>query len=126
MKPMRATNLFWAVGFDLVLPESCNSFSVSNTSHLGEKLQTKWEPEFIFTMIWLTIGVSLAAYAFMWRLVERMDATRVASLFYLGPPVTMLMAWIAFGDTLQIMDIAGLTVVVTGIVLTHLTFQRNT
>ncbi|SHJ60979.1 Permease of the drug/metabolite transporter (DMT) superfamily [Tangfeifania diversioriginum] len=84
----------------------------------AEKLATQWEPEFIFTMIWLTVGVSLVAYALMWRLVERLDATRVASLFYLGPPVTMLMAWIAFGDTLQIMDITGLAVVFAGVMLT--------
>ncbi len=88
-----------------------------------EKLTTRWEPEFIYTMIWLIIGVSLAAYALMWRLIERMDATRVASLFYLGPPVTMLMAWIAFGDTLQMMDITGLSVVFAGIVLTHIKFK---
>ncbi len=87
---------------------------------LAEKLETQWEPEFVLAMIWLTVGVSFGAYALMWRLVERMDATRVASLFYLGPPVTMLMAWIAFGDTLKMMDIIGLTVVFAGIVLTHI------
>jgi len=86
----------------------------------AEKLETQWEPEFIYTMIWLTVGVSLAAYAVMWRLIERLDATRVASLFYLGPPVTMLMAWIAFGDTLEMMDITGLAVVFAGIALTHI------
>jgi len=91
-----------------------------------EKLETQWEPEFIYTMLWLTVGVSLAAYAFMWRLIERMDATRVASLFYFGPPVTMLMAWIAFGDTLTIMDIIGLTVVFAGIMLTHIKLKKPT
>ncbi len=84
-----------------------------------EKLETRWEPEFIYTMIWLTLAVSLVAYDLMWRLVERLDATREASLFYFGPPVTMLMAWIAFGDTLKIMDIVGLAVVFAGIVLTQ-------
>jgi drug/metabolite transporter (DMT)-like permease len=85
-----------------------------------ENLETQWEPEFIYTMIWLTIGVSLAAYALMWLLVERMDATRVASLFYFGPPVTMLMAWMAFGDTITVTDIIGLAIVFVGIVLTQI------
>jgi drug/metabolite transporter (DMT)-like permease len=89
----------------------------------AEKLATQWEPEFITTMLWLIVGVSFGAYAFMWLLIERMDATRVASLFYLGPPVTMLMAWVAFGDTLQMMDITGLVVVFAGIVLTQLKFK---
>lgn len=90
-----------------------------------EKLETQWEPEFIYAMIWLTVGVSLGAYALMWRLLERMDATRVASLFYFGPPVTMLMAWVAFGDTLTMIDIIGLAVVLAGILLTHIKFDLN-
>ena len=84
-----------------------------------EQLSTQWQPEFIYTMIWLILAVSLGAYALMWRLIERIDATRVASLFYLGPPVTMLMAWIAFGDQVQMMDIIGLVVVVAGVFLSY-------
>jgi len=48
-----------------------------------------------------------------------MDATRVASLFYLGPPVTMLMAWIAFGDRVLMTDIVGLGVVAVGVLLSQ-------
>jgi len=55
----------------------------------------------------------------MWHLIERMDATRVASLFYLGPPVTMLMAWIVLGDTLQTTDLVGLAVTAAGVLLVH-------
>ncbi len=90
-----------------------------------EKLETQWKPEFIYAMIWLTVGVSLGAYALMWRLLERMDATRVARLFYFGPPVTMLMAWVAFGDTLIMIDIIGLAVVLAGILLTHIKFDLH-
>ncbi|MFO7828366.1 MAG: DMT family transporter [Bacteroidales bacterium] len=84
-----------------------------------EKLSTQWELEFIYSMVWLIIGVSLGAYALMWLLIERIDATRVASLFYLGPPVTMFMAWVAFGDTIQMMDIVGLTIVLVGVILSQ-------
>lgn len=90
-----------------------------------ESLHTNWEPEFIYTMLWLTLGVSLTAYAFMWLLIERMDAPRVASLFYLGPPVTMLMAWIAFGDTVKTMDIVGLAVVFIGVLLTQIKLKKK-
>ena len=85
-----------------------------------ENLVTQWAPEFIYTMIWLVIAVSLGAYALMWLLLERIDATRVASLFYLGPPVTMIMAWVAFGDVLRMMDLVGLIVVFVGVLLTQL------
>lgn len=84
-----------------------------------EKLQTEWNSVFIYSMIWLTLVVSLGAYALMWLLIEQINATRVASLFYLGPPLTMLMAWIAFGDTLLITDVIGLLVVFAGVLLTQ-------
>ena len=89
-----------------------------------EDLATQWEPEFIYTMLWLILMVSLGAYALMWLLIERIDATRVASLFYLGPPVTMIMAWIAFGDKLIPADIVGLIVVLVGVVLASLPARR--
>ena len=85
-----------------------------------ENLYTRWEPEFIYTMVWLVLAVSLGAYGLMWRLIERIDATRVASLFYLGPPVTMFMAWMAFGDKVQAMDMAGLALVFVGVVLSQM------
>lgn len=91
----------------------------------AENLSTQWEPEFIYTMMWLIFGVSLGAYTLMWLLIERIDATRVASLFYLGPPVTMVMAWIAFGDEVQMMDIVGLAIVFVGVMLTQFNKKRR-
>jgi len=82
-----------------------------------EGMVTRWTPEFFAILAWLIFAVSLAAYSLMWRLIERMDATRVASLFYFGPPVTMLMAWIALGDTLQASDLFGLAVIAGGVLL---------
>jgi len=83
-----------------------------------EELETDWTPRFIGGLAWLILGVSLCAYALMWLLITRLDATRVASLFYFGPPVTMVMAWIAFGDKLNLTDIVGLAVVTAGVSLT--------
>jgi len=109
----------------LPIPEKLFYQSVATAAALAipalfvEQLYTEWEPVFIYTMIWLILVVSLGAYALMWLLIERIDATKVASLFYLGPPVTMIMAWIAFGDTVTAMDITGLTIVFAGVLLTQ-------
>lgn len=94
------------------------AMAVSIPAIMVESLVTQWEPAFFGAMLWLIIAVSLAAYALMWLLIGRIDATRVASLFYLGPPVTMLMAWAAFGDTLLMTDVAGLIVVAAGVLIT--------
>ena len=91
----------------------------------AEKLATRWEPEFIYTMLWLILAVSLGAYALMWLLIDRLDATRVASLFYLGPPVTMLMAWLVFGDKVRTMDLVGLAVVFAGVFFTQIKVKKQ-
>lgn len=83
-----------------------------------ENLSTEWSGAFLGSLLWLVIAVSIGAYALMWKLIERMSATRVASLFYLGPPVTMLMAWFAFGDIPRGTDFLGLGIVLAGVVLT--------
>lgn len=87
---------------------------------LVEGLAVQWTPAFIGAMAWLILGVSLAAYALMWMLIARIDATRVASLFYFGPPVTMVMAWAAFGDRILSSDLIGLGIVAIGVLLTQI------
>ena len=93
---------------------------------LFEGMTTQWQPKFLGAMVWLVFAVSLCAYALMFILIKRIDATRVASLFYLGPPVTMLMAWAVFGDTLRLMDVLGLVIVCIGVILTQLQFEDKT
>jgi len=88
-----------------------------------EQLEIQWNIPFIATLSWLILGVSLASYGLMWQLLSRLDATRVASLFYLGPPVTMGMAWVAFGDIPQLTDVIGLGVVIVGVFLVQ--FSRG-
>ncbi len=88
-----------------------------------ENFTAQWEPPFIYTMVWLILAVSLGGYVLMWLLLKQESAPRVASLFYLGPPVTMLMTWIFFGDTLIWVDVIGLLVVLAGVMLTHVKFR---
>jgi drug/metabolite transporter (DMT)-like permease len=61
----------------------------------------------------------------MWMLIEQISATRVASLFYMGPPVTMFMAWVIFDDKVQLWDILGLVVIVTGLLITRVNFKKQ-
>jgi len=90
-----------------------------------ENLATKWTSEFTLALIWLILAVSVGAYIIMLQLIDRLDATRVASLFYLGPPITMFMAWVAFGDSLKITDVIGIAVVFIGVFLTNKTLSRE-
>ena len=106
-----------SIGSNLFYQSSATTLALAIPAIMVEQLTIEWNVPFIATLSWLIIGVSLGAYALMWQLLSRFDATRVASLFYLGPPVTMVMAWIAFGDVPQIADIVGLFVVVAGVII---------
>lgn len=65
---------------------------------------------FVFSVVWLALVVSLAAFGLMFVLLRRISASKVASLTYLSPPVTMVMAWLAFGETLTIAGMIGLAI----------------
>lgn len=108
------------VGLTIFYQSLATAIALSFPAIIVEQLTTDWQPAFIYTTLWLVLTVSLGAYILMWLLIERVDATRVASLFYFGPPVTMLMAWIYFGDKVKTMDLVGLGVVLTGVFLTQI------
>ena len=74
----------------------------------SEGLQAQWGKELILTIVWLTLALSLGAYGLMFTLLRRLPASRVASLLYLSPPVTMLMAWLMFAEAVTLAGLAGL------------------
>lgn len=104
----------------LLIQAAATTLAVAAPAIFWEALQTRWSSSYVVTMMWLVVAVSLGAYALMWLLLSRTDATRVSSLFYLGPPVTMLMAWFTFGDTLFVSDLVGLGVVACGVAIVML------
>ncbi len=107
-------------GLSLFYQSLATTLAVILPAIFVENLAVDWNPTFIAALMWLVIGVSMGAYTLMWILIDRINATKVASLFYLGPPVTMLMAWIAFGDEVQSTDLIGLALVFLGVFFTYL------
>jgi drug/metabolite transporter (DMT)-like permease len=52
-------------------------------------------------------------------MIRRGAAGRVASLFYLVPPLTALIAWPAFGETLGLLALAGMALAAVGVALVN-------
>lgn len=73
--------------------------------------------EFVFALGWLVLVLSLGAISLLNYLIRSGSAVNVASLFYLVPPVTALIAWVLFGETLSMISLIGLLVAVTGVAL---------
>jgi drug/metabolite transporter (DMT)-like permease len=78
-----------------------------------------WSGELIFAMAWLVFVLSIAAIALMYWLIRRSAATRFASLFYLVPAFTALLAYFLFGERLDALSITGMGVCAVGVVLTN-------
>ncbi|HSK39244.1 MAG TPA: DMT family transporter [Arenibaculum sp.] len=75
-----------------------------------EGLSADWGGNLLFAVAWLALVVSLAAYGRMFVRLRRLPAPRVASLTYLSPPVTMVLAWALFGEMLTLTGTIGLAV----------------
>ena len=80
-----------------------------------ETMAVRWTPTFTFALAWLVLVLSLGAVSLLNVLIRSGSAVNVASLFYLTPPVTALIAWAMFGETLTGLALAGMAVTVFGV-----------
>ncbi len=85
-----------------------------------ETMQVDWTPRFVFALAWLCFVLSIGAISLLYVLIRRGDAARVASLFYLVPPCTAVMAYFLFGETLDLAALAGMALVVIAVALVNL------
>jgi drug/metabolite transporter (DMT)-like permease len=78
-----------------------------------------WTGEFIFALGWLVLVLSIGAISLLNWLIRHGSAVNVASLFYLTPPTTALLAWLFFGETLTGAALAGMALAVWGVYLSR-------
>jgi drug/metabolite transporter (DMT)-like permease len=84
---------------------------------LVEDNRVTWSGEFVFALLWLVLVLSLGAISLFYVLIRRGAASRVASLFFLVPPCTALLAWPLFGETLGPLALLGMALTVAGVAL---------
>ena len=77
----------------------------------------EWSVDFLFALAWLVLALSLGAVTILWFLIRHGAAARVASLFFLVPPVTALIAWPLFGEMPSWQALVGMGLVVGGVLL---------
>jgi drug/metabolite transporter (DMT)-like permease len=91
----------------------CTAIAVA----LFEDYRIEWNGDFIFALGWLVLVLSLGAISLLNLLISSGSAVNVASLFYLTPPCTALIAWLVFGESLSLTAIAGMLIAVSGVYL---------
>ncbi len=84
---------------------------------LFETRAVSWSTTFVLATGWLSVVLSVGSIGLFYWLIRHSGATQVASLFYLVPGVTALMAYFLFDERLDLLSIIGMVVCAAGVVL---------
>jgi drug/metabolite transporter (DMT)-like permease len=82
-----------------------------------ESMAVDFTLEFWAALAWSIFALSLAAISLLLVMIRRGRATEVASLMYLTPAVTALLAWLIFGERLGTLAWGGVVVTMAGVAL---------
>ena len=82
-----------------------------------EGFHVEWTNDFIFALGWLVLVLSIGAISLLNLLIRSGSAVNVASLFYLTPPMTALIAFVIFGENLTLTAMIGMLLAVSGVYL---------
>ena len=109
----------YCAGFDLrtgsVIQFAASAAATAPLCLLTEGYAVDWTGGFVFALGWLVLVLSIGAVSLLNLLIRGGSAVNVASLFYLTPPTTALIAWAVFGETLTSTAIAGMALAVSGV-----------
>lgn len=86
---------------------------------LFENNGVHWTEEFVLALAWLAVVLSIGSIGLLYWLIRRSAATSVASLFYLVPAVTAVMAYVLFGERLDAVAIAGMVACAAAVLLVN-------
>ena len=86
---------------------------------LFERNVVHWTQEFVLALIWLAVVLSIGSIGLLYWLIRHSAATSVASLFYLVPAVTAVMAYVLFGERLDGIAIAGMVACAAAVFLVN-------
>ena len=82
---------------------------------LFEKSFINFSLNFILSMSWQVIFVSFGAFTILQYLINTGTASRTATLFFLVPPVSVVMAWLFLNEKMTNLDISGLIIATLGV-----------
>jgi drug/metabolite transporter (DMT)-like permease len=111
----------FGAGMDLRTGNAIQFLAATIATGLGallfESLHVEWTPQFVFALGWLVIVLSLGAISLLMVLIREGAASRVATYFYLVPPVTAVEAWLLFDERMGPVALGGMALVALGVAL---------
>jgi drug/metabolite transporter (DMT)-like permease len=90
----------------------------------GEASRWSWEPPGLIALAYLVLFGSCLAYAAFAYLTLNTTPARLGTYSYVNPAVTCLLAWIFLGETVSLLQFAGMAVIFAGVMLVTLESAR--
>ena len=84
-----------------------------------ETYYLEWTLEVTLAMIWIVVTVSIGAVTILMVLIRKGQMAATSSLFFMVPPVSAVMGYIAFGETLGITGVLGFIIASIGVWLVN-------
>ena len=82
-----------------------------------EPASVQWNAQVVGAMAWSVLGLTLGGSSLLYLLIQRGAAASVASLMYLVPPTTAVMAWFLFREPITWLTVAGIALTAFGVAL---------
>jgi len=76
-----------------------------------------WNGQLMGAMAWSVLGLTLGGSSLLYLLIQRGAAATVASLMYLVPPTTALIAWVLFDEQITAITLLGTAITAIGVSL---------
>ena len=92
-------------------------FVITPLALLLEPMRMEWNVTLIAVMAWSVLALSLGAIGLLLLLIREGAVSRAAALIYLVPPSVAVEAYLAFGETMRWIQLAGLGLTVVGVAL---------
>ncbi|MEH6577590.1 MAG: DMT family transporter [Amphritea sp.] len=82
-----------------------------------EERTVEWSMTLLLSLGWLVFGLSISAILLLMYMIREGESARVASYFYLVPPVTTVEVWLLFGENLSMVQSGAIGITVLGVYL---------
>ncbi|HHS82185.1 MAG TPA: DMT family transporter, partial [Devosia sp.] len=104
--PLRTGTIWQYLG--ALLPSAIYAFAF-------ESFYFEWTGELVFAFVWLVVVLSIISIFLLMILIRRGSVAQVASLFYLVPPSTAVIAYFLFGERLLPIQLLGMVLCAIGV-----------
>jgi drug/metabolite transporter (DMT)-like permease len=82
-----------------------------------EGLRVEWNWTLVLTLAWSVLALSMGAIALLLLLIRRGAVSKAATLIYLVPPAVAIEAYLLFGETMSLLQVAGMVLTAAGVAL---------